>query len=165
MDKELFNDPRYDVFDVELPLPPHYLRSPSFTFGDGFTLKPSSCIELRDAEYGRGVFATENLPKGTLVEESPAVYAHKGVQEDSVMIAYLFDGPLPDRPIVCLGYGSLFNHSDVPNIVWQSNIENTTMRFYAYRDIERGEELCISYDQVGYQNLDRIKSNEQRTSP
>jgi uncharacterized protein len=47
---------------------------------------------------------------------------------------------------VVLGYGMLFNHSYKPNATYDINFENHTFDFYAYTDIEAGEEILINYN-------------------
>lgn len=41
--------------------------------------------------------------------------------------------------------GSLFNHSDPPNVNFTLDIPNDSIRYIASRDIEAEEELCIFY--------------------
>jgi SET domain-containing protein len=47
---------------------------------------------------------------------------------------------------LALGLGSLFNHS-IPgqNVCWRRDLSNTCIVYTALRNIEPGEELCISY--------------------
>ena len=48
--------------------------------------------------------------------------------------------------ILPLGYGSIYNHSDSPNIKWRiSKSNNNFIEFYSLKEIESGEELCHSY--------------------
>jgi hypothetical protein len=41
--------------------------------------------------------------------------------------------------------GSFFNHSCMPNVFFSWNHNTSRGNFHALRDVERGEELCISY--------------------
>jgi len=41
--------------------------------------------------------------------------------------------------------GSLFNHSDPPNVTYSLDIKNDCIRYTTSRDIREGEELCIFY--------------------
>ena len=47
--------------------------------------------------------------------------------------------------LLALGLGSLFNHSETPNVDFRRDGPNATIRYYAARDIEQGEELFIFY--------------------
>ena len=47
---------------------------------------------------------------------------------------------------LALGLGSIFNHSTYnQNVAWERNIDAQTITYRALRDIELGEELCVSY--------------------
>ena len=46
---------------------------------------------------------------------------------------------------LALGLGSIFNHSNRPNIGYRKDLEQETITYTALRDIGSGEELCISY--------------------
>ncbi len=47
---------------------------------------------------------------------------------------------------LALGLGSMFNHSTrAQNVGWKRNTEIDVIVYTALRDIEAGEELCISY--------------------
>ncbi len=41
--------------------------------------------------------------------------------------------------------GSLFNHSDPPNVTYEIDLATDSIRYTTVRDIEPGEELCIFY--------------------
>jgi SET domain-containing protein len=44
-----------------------------------------------------------------------------------------------------LGYGSLYNHSENPNLIWTARIRSREIVFWARRDIECGEQLTHNY--------------------
>jgi len=44
-----------------------------------------------------------------------------------------------------IGLGSMFNHSNKPNLGFQRDFANKLIRYSSLREIEEGEELCISY--------------------
>ena len=47
---------------------------------------------------------------------------------------------------LALGLGAMFNHSTRhQNVVWARNLDAQCITYTAFRDIARGEELCISY--------------------
>ncbi|KAF9021076.1 cytidine deaminase-like protein [Hymenopellis radicata] len=46
---------------------------------------------------------------------------------------------------LALGLGSLFNHSDVPNVSYELDHSTDSIRYITTRDIESGQELCIFY--------------------
>ena len=57
---------------------------------------------------------------------------------------YLFRLKSGDH-LLALGLGSLFNHSEQPNLDYRVDADSATLRFFAVRDIAEGEELCFFY--------------------
>jgi len=49
------------------------------------------------------------------------------------------------RQAVVFGLGSMFNHSADPNVVWQRDLGRLIVVYTAERDIQEGEELCLSF--------------------
>ena len=101
-------------------------------------------------KYGRGVFALRPFKKGELIEAAPVIampqserkYVRKTKLDD-----YFFNwGESKKEPAICLGYGSLYNHSYTPNARFINNLKNETIDFYAIRDIEKGEEITVNYN-------------------
>ena len=108
-------------------------------------------IEIRQTPFGRGIFATEDIPSGTIVERSPLITFEYGEYISKTLDDYVFFHG--DQKCLCLGMGSLFNHNNGYNIDTKfgsrENFNNSThpgfLEFIARRDITRGEELCIYY--------------------
>lgn len=103
---------------------------------------------LSNGDYTRGVFATENIKKGTLLHKAP-VLAYPNEQhehiEKTLLADYAFEYGI-GRTAILLGYGMLFNHSYTPNVTYEIDFDNETFDFYAYTDIEAGEEVLINYN-------------------
>lgn len=99
---------------------------------------------------GRGVFTREAIEAGTLVEIAPVIVLPEK------------DGPLIDRSFlynyyflwgeknrnyaICLGYGSLYNHSYSPNCIYETYYSDELIHFISLRDIAAGEELTVNYN-------------------
>ena len=100
-----------------------------------------------------GVFAIDNIAKGEIIEEAAMIeIEQKWLEKDPTILSdYRFNFPSGgDHKSVqiCFGYGSLYNHSDVPNAYWQSvyySPDISTFRFITYRDIKAGEEILVNY--------------------
>ena len=104
-----------------------------------------------------GVFAIDNILEGEMIEECPMVEIEKEwLKKDlSIFQDYRFNLPnllnnafTVESQQICLGYGSIYNHSKTPNANWYSiyyTPEISTFRFYAIRDIKSGEEIFIWY--------------------
>lgn len=100
---------------------------------------------------GRGVFANQDFRKGQLVEASEIIRIPRK-QFDSiaqrnfatVLSLYVFKWTR-GAVAIALGNGSLFNHSDTPNISYKPHSKSGTIKFTATRSIKKGEQLFINY--------------------
>ena len=106
----------------------------------------------RGGSLGRGVFADRAFKRADIVEACPVI----PISEED--FAKLKDTALENYPFswkgtgtcMVLGYGSLYNHSDTPNIAWV-DVEMLNLKtFFALRDIEEGEELLFDYNNEEY---------------
>lgn len=117
---------------------------------------PSSKIRLGPSTLsgaGRGVFATAAIQAGELIESCPVI-ALKDVRDreklrrTGLINYYFLWGDKRDRPAICLGFGSLYNHSYEPNAAYKKFIEQEQMDFFALKDIQAGEEITVNYNGV-----------------
>jgi len=99
---------------------------------------------------GRGVFATEFIPIGTLIEIAPVIVipaADLKLIHTTILHDYYFlwsdDG---EEGAIALGYGSLYNHSFKPNAEYYTNRDTITIDVFAIADIEVGEEITFNYN-------------------
>lgn len=102
-------------------------------------------VEVKECEYGLGVFACQNIKSGELVETG-LVYVLEDV-----------DGNLPgnehlhtwsdDRKKWAASSGCIawYNHSETPNIKKLGNLETNKLDVVALKDIKAGEELVCTY--------------------
>jgi len=110
---------------------------------------PNIFLAETGTDLGRGVFASENIPSGQIVETSPVVLLDLKTQPFPAQIRRLAYNWSKTHVALALGYGSLYNHSDQPNLTFKRNTKNQTITFSARRQIEPGEQLTISYDYLG----------------
>ncbi len=112
-------------------------------------IEQTSLIEVRwTATKGRGIFATEFIPAGTVIERAPVLVMPAGevlgTEDDTVLSHYLFEWG-KGTVALALGYGSLYNHSYSPNARYED--EGRQLKLYiALRDIQAGEEVTINYN-------------------
>ena len=103
---------------------------------------------LSDGEFNRGVFATCDIQKGTLIHQAPVIAypndQHEHI-ERTLLADYAFEYGL-NHTAILLGYGMLFNHSYQPNADYEISFENQTFNFYAHTAIKTGEEILINYN-------------------
>lgn len=112
-------------------------------------LKHSELVMIKKVPgKGRGVFARQDIPKGAIIEKVPVLIVPVRHLVDG------FDNPTLNRfffiwekdvVAVCLGYGSLYNHSFQPNARYDED-GPSRMIFSAIRPIQKGEEICINYN-------------------
>ena len=99
---------------------------------------------------GRGVFATEPIAAGRLIEEAPVIAMPAVEIEHLEKIAlqdYYFQwGPDQGDAALALGLCTLSNHSFDANCRFIARHDSGTMSFVALRDIEAGEEVTINYN-------------------
>lgn len=114
-------------------------------------------------KMGRGLFATENISANTKVHEA---YFIKAKDEDVNLCPefakYVF-GYNKKYSVICLGLGSLFNHSDEPSVeaFFAKNDNGEIMEFWSKRDIKKGEELFISYGGDNYAFAHLLKKEKK----
>ena len=87
------------------------------------------------------MFANRTFAEGETVEVCPTVEISQGGGD---LADYLFESTNEGMFLVVLGFGMLYNHSSEPNLdYFQEN--DAALAFVAQRQIEKGEELTISY--------------------
>ncbi|MBL7825284.1 MAG: SET domain-containing protein-lysine N-methyltransferase [Saprospiraceae bacterium] len=100
--------------------------------------------------HGHGVFAGRDIEAGEVIEVCPVILIPKAQLphiRQTVLDDYYFDwGEEGDWYALCLGYGSLYNHSYTPNAEYGMDFENQTIDFYCVNPIQAGEEIFINYN-------------------
>ena len=112
-------------------------------------LRHSDAIEVKQIKgKGRGVFARRLIHDGEVIERVPVLVLPVGeIRSDSGptrMAGYCFDWG-DGTVAVALGYGSLYNHSYLPNARYDDQSGQTKV-FRAIRDIAPGEEIVVNYN-------------------
>jgi hypothetical protein len=113
----------------------------------------SKKIYVEDSQiHGRGVFASEFIKRGEILEECHFFLVPSGVEYPQILHDHFFSWPkrTNDDLAVCLGYGSIFNHSDDNfNADWETDTQRNKFIFFAVKDIQEGEEICTNYQKSG----------------
>lgn len=105
--------------------------------------------------HGRGVFATDFIQNGEVLEECHFIEIlekdfnkiDKSIQD----ICYVWPFISSEEPglfishVIVLGFGSIYNHSDDNSAIWTTDIDRHCYVFKAIRDINPGEEILINY--------------------
>lgn len=110
---------------------------------------PSLLIAPTDKK-GRGVFTSENIEEGTVVEISPVIVMNKEERkliDQTLLHDYIFEwGVKKDQCCMALGYIPVYNHSYQSNCEYEMDFENELMQIRTVRFIKKGEELLINYN-------------------
>ena len=113
---------------------------------------PSKKIYITSSEIsGLGVFASKEIAKGEVIEESSVlVISEEQISDlaktDLLNYAFFAWGPDKMAAAVAWGHGSLFNHSYEPNAKYVIYAEEKLIRFVAIKDIEPDEEIVMNYN-------------------
>jgi uncharacterized protein len=99
---------------------------------------------------GRGVFTSENIDEGAIVEESPVIVMSKEERkllDQTLLYNYIFEwGSKKNQCCMALGYVPIYNHSYKSNCEYEMNFEKETITVKAVHFIKAGDELFINYN-------------------
>ncbi|HYC39096.1 MAG TPA: SET domain-containing protein [Chitinophagaceae bacterium] len=101
-------------------------------------------------EKGRGIFTSEDLDAGVLIESSPVIVLPP---EDRPLIDrtrlhdYIFEwGDNKEGCCMALGWIALYNHASPSNCEYEMDFEADLIRVRTVRAVDAGEELSINYN-------------------
>jgi SET domain-containing protein len=96
---------------------------------------------------GRGVFATDFIEAGEIIEVCPVLDLPTIPEFDDYLLNdYRFKfGKENFKYVLSLGYGCIYNHSDDNNASWRDRLDINSIEFYSLRSIKPGEEICTRY--------------------
>ncbi|KAJ7758482.1 hypothetical protein DFH07DRAFT_449881 [Mycena maculata] len=129
-------------------------------------LNNPACVIKASQGKGRGVFASRTIASQTVVEISPVLLFNKEEYEQhgklgrlvaalssahfrkynrfTILDDYTFKWKNGNMALA-LGLGSLFNHSNSPNVSYTIDSSTDSIVYTVTRNIEPDEELCIYY--------------------
>ena len=62
-----------------------------------------------------------------------------------------------------MGYGSIFNHNEIPNVDYRIDSENMEIRYTVSKNVEEGGELCIYYGKLWFvDENERVPTEEEK---
>lgn len=102
------------------------------------------------ANMGKGVFTSENLVAGTIIEVSPVIVmsnADRKLIDQTLLHDYIFEwGDNIKQCCMALGYIPMYNHSYRSNCEYDMDYDEETMTIKTVRFVKAGEELYINYN-------------------
>lgn len=101
-------------------------------------------------KMGRGVFTSEAIAEGTLIELAPVIVMSakdRILLDQTLLHDYIFEwGKDQKQCAMALGLVSVYNHSYQANCQYGMFFKQHSINIIAVRDIRAGEELFINYN-------------------
>ncbi len=109
------------------------------------------------AAMGRGVFTSEDIAAGTVVEVAPVIVMsseERKLLDKTLLHDYIFEwsartpleGDDETQCCMALGYVPMYNHSYKSNCEYEMDFEQQLISIKAIHTIKAGEELFINYN-------------------
>lgn len=99
---------------------------------------------------GRGMFTSEDIDVGTVVEISPVIIMSNKERElldRTILHDYIFEwGDKKDKCCMALGYVPVYNHSYESNCEYEMDFEQELISIKTVRQVKAGEQLFINYN-------------------
>lgn len=98
--------------------------------------------------HGNGVFATEDIREGAVIEVCPIVVL--GAKDTAIidgthLYNYYFRWG-DNGAALALGYGSLYNHAYEPNATYEKDVARNVIVFKALKPIPSSQEITVNYN-------------------
>jgi len=98
---------------------------------------------------GRGIFTSEDLSEGDMIEICPIIKLNQGslklIDKTNIYDYYFLWEEEGFDACIALGYGSLYNHSSDPNALVIMDYTDDTIKIEASKNIISGDEILIDY--------------------
>jgi len=109
------------------------------------------CLYIAPTEKrGRGVFTSEKLKPGTVIEMAPVIVMNqhdRKLLDQTLLHDYIFEwGEQQHQCCMALGYVPVYNHSYKSNCEYEMDYVNELITIKTVRAIKKGEELFINYN-------------------
>ena len=111
--------------------------------------KPSRLYVDASPIHGRGVFTSETIPAGSIIEKAPLVLINKEdkelLKQTTLYHFYFVVQDLKTPVALGLGYSSLYNHACPSNAAYQIDLRRCIIIIKACELIEAKQEITINY--------------------
>ncbi|MFW9876402.1 MAG: SET domain-containing protein-lysine N-methyltransferase [Candidatus Thorarchaeota archaeon] len=111
-------------------------------------------IKFISRKKGKGLFATDNIPKGKVIDTAHIILISKkdwNLIENTVISNYSFEWDDPKligeyESAISLSVSQFINHSYNPNVKYMYDYKNKCIKYITLRDISKGEEITVNYN-------------------
>ena len=111
-------------------------------------------IKISKEIGSRGVFANKDYKKDDVIEICPTI-TDETSKFQGILRDYIFK--YDDKySSLAFGFCSMYNHSDNYNALW-AVLSKDQMKFYATKDIKKGEEIFTSYGDAYWKTRNELK--------
>jgi hypothetical protein len=105
---------------------------------------------LPTEKRGNGVFTSQSIAKGTVIEIAPVIVmgaADREFLDKTLLHDYIFEwGSEKSQCCMALGYVPIYNHSYKSNCIYEMDYQHNQISIIAVSNINKGEELFINYN-------------------
>lgn len=145
-----FNEGFFNPYDEETKK--EEKKNVRISDGGGSVIPRKEIFNINRVEYSKRpngefvVYSKTQFAKGEIVEICPIIIVGMEAKAIPNLKNYIFEIEKSKNKFgVVLGYGSLYKHSENPNLNYAYNRSNRQMYFTAARPIQAQEELSINY--------------------
>lgn len=95
-----------------------------------------------------GMYCTEDIQRDSVIEICPIIVIPgeqaREIVRGYVLYEYYFEWK-KESIAIALGYGSLYNHSEKPNAIFEPDYKSQYIIFKSLKEISAGEEILVDY--------------------
>lgn len=102
----------------------------------------------RSARHGRGLFATEPIPRDTVLMQAPVLLIaadQRDALQGTIVDDYVYEWDDDGTAALVLGVSSICNHADDPNAYLWLVPDGPSAELVTIARIDEGEEITVSY--------------------
>jgi hypothetical protein len=139
-----------------------YDNNPPYEFVEQYKIKHGHSLL-----GGRGVFATDDIEEGELIERCPIVplQLRSKKQQDGAIWSYCYTKPLCECEecktngfifYMVLGHGMVYNHQDDNTADMRFNHKDLYVDIVANRPIKKNEEIFVTYGSTYFNSRPKV---------
>lgn len=104
---------------------------------------------LHSEDKGRGVYTSQEIDADEIIEVCPVLvlppHELSIIHKTSLHDYYFLWGVEQNQCAIALGFGSLYNHKNPPNAIFEMDYDAQTIDIRSTRKIAPGDEITIDY--------------------